>query len=179
MPKQDWSGHTPQFDGQFGSKLPEGVYVAIITGATWNAAKGYADVVFDIYEGEHRGHWDNEWGRSHPYAHHFILSYKEGALDMTMGRLTVIQRSNPGFDAFAAADADKWGLFVGKVIGVDLEEDEFNGKTRLECKGVYTAQDVRDGKVRRWQKGGGAQARHDAPAAPARTIDRTVDIPFD
>ena len=59
--------------------------------------------------------------------------------------------SNPGFDALAAFEADKWPLFVGKLFGVVL-----NGTVRTNERGYdqwslrtstkpYTVDDIRNG----------------------------------
>ena len=89
-------------DGGF-ERLPAGGYVCKITDVEGVAAKGYLALTFDIAEGDRKGFYSDEWGLSHPYAHRFILSYKESALGMFKGRLKAIDESNgtdfvKGFD---------------------------------------------------------------------------------
>jgi hypothetical protein len=152
MPKISWGNVPDSTEGGF-DKLPAGAYVVRIVSATYNTYKNYADVVFDIAEGEHAGFYSDDWGVSHPYVHHFFMSYKDKALSMTKGRLNAITESNPGFDAMAASDADRFDLFTGRIVGVNLQEEEYENsygdvRTRLNVCQVVPAQDVRDGKVK-------------------------------
>lgn len=182
MPRVSWGNIEASTDGGF-EKLPAGPYVVRITSATYNAQKQYADVVFDIAEGPKAGFYSDAWAASHPYAHHFIMSYKEKALPMTKGRLEAIQASNPGFDALAASDADRFDLFTGRIVGVNIQEEEYEGndgqvRTRLNVCQVVPAQDVRDGKVtaRDLKK---LKKAAPAPVFDVATAIYDAPIPFD
>lgn len=181
MPKISWGQYEATTDNGGFEKLPAGAYVARIMSAEYKPEKNYAEVVFDIAEGEHAGFYGDEWGKSHPYAHHFFMSYKDSALRMTKGRLLAISESNPGFDALAASDADRFDLFTGRLVGLNLQEEEYRGndgdvKTRLNVCQVVPVQDVRDGKVQpRSIKKLAAQAS--VSAATAATVSYE-DVPF-
>ena len=148
----DWNKIQASSDGGF-TPLPAGPYVAKITIMNDNEPREYVEVVYDIAEGEHAGYYSDDFGKKHPYTHHYFMSYKETALGMLKGRLEAIQKSNPGFDPFAAWDAGRLDIFVNRLVGINLQEEEYetrDGKirTRLNVCQVIPAQDVRDGKVK-------------------------------
>lgn len=147
----NWNNIQATTDGG-GTRLPAGPYVARITDATDNAQREYVEVIFDIAEGEHANYYSDDWGKSHPYAHHFFMSYKDSALGMLKGRLEAIAASNPGFDPFAAWDAGRLDIFNGRLVGINLQEEEYEWdgevKTRLNVCQIVDAQRVRDGKVK-------------------------------
>lgn len=102
MRNVNWGSVTATADwGDFKRPAPGG-YVARLVSLEDNDAKQYVEAVFDIAEGEFANYYSDDWGQSHPYAHHFFMSYKDTALGMLKGRLEAIQASNPGFDPFAA-----------------------------------------------------------------------------
>jgi hypothetical protein len=177
----NWNNITSSGDGDF-TPLPAGAYVAVIVDAIDNEAKEYVEVIFDIAEGEHKGYYSDDWGKAHPYAHHFFMSYKEKALGMLKGRLEAIQSSNPGFDPFAAWDAGRIDMLKNRVVGINLQEEEYeyqgDVKTRLNVCQVLDAQKVRDGKVKVREKKllDGKTAK---PTSRAKTYDDESDIPFD
>lgn len=183
----NWNSIQSTSDGGF-SPLPAGPYVARLVELKDNEEKEYVEVIYDIAEGEHAGYYSDDWGKNHPYAHHFFMSYKESALGMLKGRLDAIQSSNPGFDPFAAWDAGRLDIFVGRLVGINLQEEEYKRSdgevgTRLNVCQVVSAQNVRDGKVKPREKkllsggkpavGGGKTVG--APAAQTYT----GPIPFD
>jgi len=152
MKSINWNNVQSSSDGEY-SPLPAGPYVAHIIDMNDNPSREYVEVVYDIAEGEHAGYYGDEWGKSHPYAHHFFMSYKDTALGMLKGRLEAIAASNPGFDPFAAWDAGRVDMFVNRLIGINLQEEEYerrDGETgvRLNACQVVDAQRVRDGKVK-------------------------------
>lgn len=156
----NWGNVTASADGDF-QRLPAGPYVAKIVSMENNARREYVEPVFDIAEGEYAGFYSDAWGVSHPYAHHLFLSYKDTALGMLKGRLEAIQESNPGFDPFAAWDAERWDMFTGRLLGVNLQEEEYRKgdgtiatlndgtrATRLNVCQVVPAAKVRDGEIK-------------------------------
>ncbi|MCI5949268.1 MAG: hypothetical protein MRZ21_01080 [Coriobacteriaceae bacterium] len=178
-----WGNIEATTDGGF-ERLPAGPYVARIQTFADNAQKQYVEATFDIAEGDKAGFYSDEWAATHPFAHHFFLSYKDSALGMLKGRLQAIQDSNPGFDAFAAWDAGRLDMFMGRLLGINLQEEEYesNGevKTCLNVCQVIPAQDVRDGKVKardvkRLDNSGTSYA---APAKSAATYVSDEDAPF-
>lgn len=198
MRSLNWNSIQSSGDGEFTS-LPAGPYVVRITqfidvddeanrnGKPNNPPKEYVEVVFDIAEGEHAGYYSDDWGKTHPYAHHFFMSYKESAQGMLKGRLEAIQASNPGFDPFAAWNAARADMFVNRLVGINLQEEEYERdgevKTRLNVCQVVDAQRVRDGKVKPRAKkpigGGRKRAGAQAPTLSATKEVWSGDIPFD
>lgn len=143
-------------DGGF-TPLPAGPYVARLTELTDNEPREYVEAIFDIAEGEHAGYYSDDWGKSHPYAHHIFLSYKDSAQGMLKGRLEAIAKSNPGFDPFVAWNAGRLDMFVGRIVGINLQEEEYERNdgdtgTRLNVCQVVDAQLVRDGKIKPREK---------------------------
>lgn len=183
MRKVNWQQVTASSDGGF-EKLPAGPYVAIITDATDKEDKQYVEIVYDIAEGEHKGFYSDDWGKSHPYAHHVFFSYKDTALGMLKGRLEAIQASNPGFDAFAAWDAGRLDMFKNRLVGINLQEEEYernDGDTgvRLNVAQVVDAQKVRDGLVKtRERKTLDAKKAHVPTTQSEKAAFNDVDIPF-
>lgn len=173
-------------DGDY-VRLPAGPYVARIISATDSADKKYVEVVFDIAEGEHANYYDDDWGRKHPYAHHFFMSYKDSALSMLKGRLEAITASNPGFDAISAWNAGRTDMFIGRLIGINLQEEEYEYqgevKTRLNVCQVVDAQKVRDGsiKTRATKQLSSTSTANSSGGNPVTTSAATanIDVPFD
>lgn len=188
MRSVNWDNVQASGDGDF-ERLPAGPYVVRVVEATDNDAKQYVEVVYDIAEGPHAGYYGDPWGKSHPYAHHFFMSYKDSALGMLKGRLEAFQQSNPGFDPFAAWDAGRLDMFVSRAVGVNLQEEEYERRdgetgTRLNVCQVMDAQRVRDGKVKARPKktldggrGGSNHAAHISAEEAARAAK--VEVPFD
>lgn len=185
MRSVNWNNVTATNDGGF-TPLPAGPYVARLTELNDNESREYVEAVYDIAEGEHAGFYSDDWGKSHPYAHHFFMSYKDTALGMLKGRLEAIASSNPGFDPFAAWDAGRLDIFVGRLVGINLQEEEYRRNdgetaTRLNVCQVVDAQRVREGKVRVRAKktldgGGGNTGR---PGGAQTATAYTGPVPFD
>ena len=156
MRSLNWNNIQSTSDGGF-TPLPAGPYVARIVNMVDNPSKEYVEVVYDIAEGEHADYYSDDWGKTHPYAHHFFLSYKDKALGMLKGRLEAISESNPGFDPFAAWDAGRTDIFIGRLVGINLQEEEYERNdgdigTRMNVCQVISAQMVREGKVKAREK---------------------------
>ena len=120
-------------------------------------------LVFDIADGEFAGEYSKEYfcnadGTPKPeqdWRHQFKLYWgdlnNQKDAERTRYMLDCFTASNPGFDALAAFEADKWPLFVGKLFGVVL-----NGTVRTNERGYdqwnlrtstkpYTVDDIRNG----------------------------------
>lgn len=184
MRSVNWNNINATNDGGF-TPLPAGPYVARLTELNDNESREYVEAVYDIAEGEHAGYYGDDWGKSHPYAHHFFMSYKDSALGMLKGRLDAIAKSNPGFDPEAAWNAGRLDMFVGRLVGINLQEEEYERNdgdtgTRLNVCQVVDAHLVRDGKIKPREKkalkGGSATQRQ----AAAQTVGAyNGPIPFD
>lgn len=184
MKKVNWGSITASKDGSF-DRPPAGPYVVQIVEAEDNELKEYVNIVWDICEGEWAGHYSDDWGKEHPYAHNLVLSYRtEKALSMTKGRLEVIQECNPGFDPFAAIDAGRLDMLVGRKFVANLQEEEYEGndgkvKTRLNVSQVRTIADLREGKVKTPKKKTLDGREDDASiAAEASSLTPDIEIPF-
>lgn len=182
MRSLNWNDITASSDGGF-ERLPAGPYVARITSMTDVPEREYVEVVFDIAEGPHAGYYSDDWGKSHPYAHHFFMSYKDSALGMLKGRLDAIAASNPGFDPFAAWDAGRVEIFTNRLVGINLQEEEYERdgevRTRMNVCQVVDAQRVRDGKVKtRAKKTLNGKSAASSTSAPA-PVAWDGEIPFD
>lgn len=106
--------------GEF-TKIPEGNYVVGIMEMKDNPDKEYVELIFDIIKGDYKGAYEDNWGAEHPFAHRMIMSYKDSALGLLKWRLDLITKSNPGFDAEAAWNADdQTKAFFGKRFGLGM-----------------------------------------------------------
>lgn len=149
--------------GEF-QRMPAGGYVARIQavrvkgedyGRTvdYPEEKMYIKLIYDIAEGEFEGRYSDEYwaGIDKDYGHQIFLSWKN--MGAFKGNIKAIEESNPGFDAMAAFTADQYALFVGKLVGIVLGEEEYIGndgsvKTRFGFPRLKSVQDIRDGKFR-------------------------------
>lgn len=147
---------TVELGGDF-KRLPAGAYVACLgpmTAETAKSGKTYYQCVFDIFEGEHKGHYDDDFGRKHPGLHAVKLYVSsEKAMGVSKGTLNAITESNKGFDAEAAFVGDRFEDFRGKLVGVVLGEEEYEdrktGDTKLSLtvRRCVPAADARSGKI--------------------------------
>lgn len=132
-------------------KLVPGGYVCRITNVNDVEAKGYFAIRYDIAEGEYAGHYSDEWGESHPYAHEFNRSYTKalgmlktflGAVDNTNGTKFRKQIDDTG----VINPQDLVGKQVGLVFkGIQKTSNRGNDYIQLEVSAVLPAQDIRDG----------------------------------
>lgn len=184
MRSVSWNNITASTDSGF-TPLPAGPYVARLVELTDNPNREYVEAIFDIAEGEHAGYYSDDWGKSHPYAHHFFMSYKDSALGMLKGRLDAIAKSNPGFDPEAAWNAGRLDMFVGRIVGINLQEEEYERNdgevgTRLNVCQVVDAQRVRDGSVKpRDKKTLGGSSKPRSGSGQVTTTPYNGPIPFD
>lgn len=131
-------------------RLPAGGYVVRITEVKDDPAKEYLSVVYDIAEGEKRGFYSDQWGQEHPFAHRFVMSYKESALGMFKGRLKAIDESNnTGFEAVAETGLQEQAL-VGRIVGVVIGYEEYMSdrgevRERSYVRNVVAASKIRSG----------------------------------
>ena len=166
-------------------KLPAGPYVCRIVEMVDEPSREYVNIVFDIAEGEHAGFFSDDWGKSHPYAHQLKLSYKETAQGPLKGRLEAIAASNPGFDPFAAWDADRLDMFTNRLVGVNVQYEEYErqGQVReriFAFSPIVPAQSVRDGKVQPRETrrlNGGVGKVGGGRVVTSQPVD-DIDIPF-
>ena len=116
-------------------------------------SKEYVKLIYDIAEGDFAGRFsDDYWsGEDKDYGHQIFLSWKN--MGAFKGNIQALDESNPGFDALAAFQADRWELFIGKKVGIVLGEEEYRGndgtvKTKLGLPRLKSVQDIRAGKFK-------------------------------
>ena len=131
-------------------RIPAGGYVAKITEVKDETKKEYLRVVYDIAEGPQKGFYSDDWGKEHPFAHNFILSYKESALGMFKGRLKAIDESNGTDFVKEAVTGLKEQQLVGKLVGVVVGYEEYINdrgelKERSYVKEVRSVDKIRSG----------------------------------
>lgn len=166
MPKIDMNEYNAaQVSDDSFERMPAGGYVCKIQAVRTSGVDGYNRLVdyvkdkqyvvliYDIAEGDFAGKYSDDYWKdpARDYGHRFYLSWKN--LGMLKGAITCLEESNPGFDAMAAFEADKWDLFVGKNIGFVIGEEEYRAndgsvKVRYTLPRAKSVQDIRDGKFR-------------------------------
>lgn len=149
------------------------------------SARDYVKLIYDIAEGDLAGKFsDSFWaGEDKDYAHQIFLSWKN--MGAFKGNIQAIDESNPGFDALAAFEADRWELFIGKKVGIVVGEEEYRAndgtvKTRLGFPRLKSVQDIRAGKFRvpQLKKLEGEQGYNAKPDPVPAEGAYDEDIPF-
>lgn len=178
-----WNTTEAYYDGDGSKQLPAGAYVARITGAKDYEDKEYVELIFDIAEGEYKDYYNDDFGNKNPWAHHIIMSYKsDNSIKFLKGRLERINESNAGFDAFAAWDSGRLDMYVNRLIGIRLENEEYqkrDGSTgnRLTVTGIHTVEDVRSGKVK-VKESNTSTTSTGSGSGTSQTSVNDVDVPF-
>lgn len=188
MPKISWNDVTESRGGGV-STLPSGAYKCAITKAEFvTTKKGAAAlvVVWDVAEGEHKGHFSGAFFEGKDFRHNDYLMLEGRALGMTKHKLHVLADANPGFKPTVAIDQDKAQPFVGKKCYLLLQERKYtyNGRDQSEVRVIdwLSEDEFSDGdyKVPETLDEREAQAAPTAvhaPAAPAVDV-ADDDIPF-
>lgn len=170
-------------DGEY-RRMPAGGYVCAIqavrtkgAGVDYITDKQYVKLIWDVAEGEFAGKFSEDFwaGEDKDWGHQFFLSWKN--TKSAERALACLEESNPGFDAFAAFDADKWELFIGKKMGIVLGEEEYlandgSVKTRFGFPRIKSVQDIRDGRFKVPEL-----KKLEQDTAPA-SADAYSDVPF-
>lgn len=137
-----------------GSKLPVGAYVAKIADVEDHPRDEYLLVTWDVAEGEHAGHYSDDYGKRNPYTHQFRRYYSEKSARFFKSFLVQLEQSNRG-----RFSVEEWNArqdereFVGLEIGVLVQTRQYtntNGddKSVNEVRETCAAQDVRNGDYR-------------------------------
>lgn len=109
-------------------------------GNHWDSEKKqYVKLILDIAEGEYADYFnDDYWNdESKDWGHTLYMSWKETAQGMLKHTFRSFEEANAGFDARAAFEADKWELFVGKLLLVSWNGQEYeanNGDTKVRVR---------------------------------------------
>lgn len=161
--------------------LPAGGYVCKIVDVEHVPEREYFWLVIDIAEGEHIGYYSDAWGVAHPTSHRVLVSYKESALGMLKGRLSMLTDCNPGFDAIAAFQGDNWEAFYNKKVGLVVGLEEYVSNTgdvreRLNWFNALwrTPEQIRTGKF----KVPATKKLDTKPDKPDRPKSKTYDDPL-
>lgn len=149
MKVKDWT----LIDETSDSRLEPGGYVIRITGVTDEPQKEYLRIIYDIAEGDFKGKYNDAWGRSNPWAHSFIRSYKDSAEGMFKAFLNRLEESNKHINGFTVAEWNKTSdeqKFVGLELGIVLQKrlytnDKGEDKETLEVRKIVASQDIRQG----------------------------------
>lgn len=157
-----------------GEKLPAGGYVATIVNVEDVPSKEYLWIVYDIKEGEHAGHYSDDFGKKNEWAHRFTRSYKDTAEGMFKAFINRVEESNRGFKW----DGKDEKQFIGKEVGIVLQVEKYTNdkgedKERLTVRSVYAAQDIRNGAFKLPEP---IDKREVVDAAPS--ADTYSDVPF-
>ena len=133
MPKIDQAEYSKTEAKQGGggfAQMEPGVYELSIQAVRteWDTKNGHTDgiakqcvkIVYDVASGDFAQHFSDayflEWdGSPNPeldYRHSTMLSWKN--LAYLKGKLEALDADNPGFNALAAFEADRWDMFIGK-----------------------------------------------------------------
>ena len=132
------------------TKLPAGGYVCSITDVEDVSEKEYLSITYDIAEGIYADYYSNEWGRSNPWTHRFIRSYKDSAVGMLKGFLKAVDDSNgTSFATEVTSGFDEHRL-LGRQVGLILREEEYESnhgdiRTRLSVYRVVSVDMIRKG----------------------------------
>lgn len=134
--------------------LPAGAYVvkivAVNDGKQTQTGAETLEVVYDIAEGEHAGHYSDEWGKNNTWSHTDRRYYGTAKTNgMFKGWLEVLQSSNPMFsaDTFGNTNSE----LVGLIYGIGLQKrlytnDKGEDKEALEVVRTWPVQKVRAGE---------------------------------
>lgn len=126
-------------------RLEPGGYVCKITVAKDVPEKEYLKLEYDIAEGEHKGHWNELYKAKSFWGGTFFRSYKEKALTMFKGFLTVVKESNPGF-IFNNEEKRLEGQLIGLVLGEEeYRKNDGSDGTRLYVAAVRSVDKIRSG----------------------------------
>lgn len=138
MRRINWRDINPTEGATF-KKLPAGGYVVTITGVEDMESKEYLKLTYDIAAGEYLNFFGNDkFYEDKPYAHQFTASYSQRGEGLFAQLLDCLTKSNPGFDAAAAASAGRPDMFVGKFLGIVLREEWYTGRSDGKDKSRFS-----------------------------------------
>lgn len=138
-----------------GQQLPAGGYVCKYTKIEDDSNKEYLKMEFDIAEGEFKDYYKGLEERAGFWGGRCVRSYKEAAVPFFKRMCSAVAKSNPGFsfNPFVnGGNADEQTL-VGKLVGIVLQEEEYNKNngeigTRLVVAYECDVQKIREGNFK-------------------------------
>lgn len=115
--------------------------------------KQYVKLVYDIDEGEHAGHYSDQYfaGEDRDYAHVHYLSFKN--MGYFKKQMRALEESNPSWKPLDDFEKDNWGAFIGKRFGAVLDgevdtNDRGYDRWKLSVGDICSVKDVHDGTAR-------------------------------
>lgn len=182
--------------GESFGQLPAGPYVAGIQNVKIDGVAPDQTLVLrvDVIEGEHAGYFTKRYQHDtqassgkypvkykgdyrlripHPQS---SSQYPDSDIRRMNDMIFRVETSNPGFHW----DGDETKL-KGKVVGINMQEDEFNGISFTRIGRLETANDVRNGIVKAMKPRKRQEAQQAAPVLDAQTnfpIVETDELPF-
>ena len=175
-------------------QLPKGGYIAKILDCKEESKNGYSwlAISFDISEGEHKGHFaeqyrantneNKKWrGTYNAFIPDETSQYYEDNLNKFKTMIANIEESNPGYHW----DWDETKL-KGKTVGVLFGEKEFETETNgiiiiTECRGLRSVECIKNGKFKMpalKTLSGAPSVQAAASSSLDTTIDDDDDLPF-
>lgn len=175
-------------------QLPKGGYIAKILDCKEESKNGYSwlAISFDISEGEHKGHFaeqyrantneNKKWrGTYNAFIPDETSQYYEDNLNKFKTMIANIEESNPGYHW----DWDETKL-KGKTVGVIFGEKEFETETNgiiiiTECRGLRSVECIKNGKFKMpalKTLSGAPSVQAAASSSLDTTIDDDDDLPF-
>lgn len=176
-------------------QLPKGGYIAKILDCKEEGKNGYKwlAISFDISEGEHKGHFaeqyrantneNKKWrGTYNAFIPDETSQYYEDNLNKFKTMISNIEESNPGYHW----DWDETKL-KGKTIGVIFGEKEFETESNgiiiiTECRGLRSVECIKNGKFKmpalKTLSGAPSVSTATPSSAPFTAVDDDDDLPF-
>lgn len=190
---KNWNEVAPANGGN--ASLPAGAYVIRITKATDDPIKELVEFTYDIAEGEHAGHYNDEWGMNNTWAHKFSRWYGDSSEGSFRTFLDTVEQSNPGvfsIEAWQTGGCAPSG-FVGMVVGAIMRKRIYvptSGKNAgtvqegIEVGRIIPAADVRNGNwkpmpPRDTRKGAATMSQPQTPPQPAQSRFAQPQQPID
>ena len=141
--------------------IPSGGYVCTITSAELKTTKNGDEalvICYDILEGEFAGFFSQDFYANKPFKHndYIVFGKSEESLGVAKGKLNRIAESNSTsfakFDPFSPVNSGHPELFVGKHVGLVLQERlcTYNGRDQHEVKVAWyeNVADIKAGKFK-------------------------------
>ena len=165
------------------------------------ASESAVMLIYDIADGEHAGEYSRDFyldasgnfDKRKDFLHQYKFSWgdflhNERDAENLAYMLDCFTSCNRGFDALAAFNADKWGLFVGKLFGavlngtVKTNERGYDNWNLRPARKIYTLEDIASGnhaKPRITDKRANVGGASTTPVADEQVpADAYDDIPF-
>lgn len=141
MPHVNWGSVEEKRVGGGIQTLPSGAYKCAITRAEYVTTKRGESalmVVWDVADGEHKGHFSDKFFDGKDFRHNDYLMLEGKGLGIAKHKLHALADSNPGFTPSACIEQDQSQPFDGKTVYLLLQERKYtyNGRDQSEVNVV-------------------------------------------